>query len=104
MPAEELDFVNLVLLLGSTANLELGQKNDKGQSKEKDLPRARGIVNMLKALQVKTEGRRNPQEDLILGSVLKDLQDKYVQATGLKDVEQGMASWAAQQYSKNQKP
>src|SRR3954469_10496518 len=100
---DELDFVNLVLLLGNTANLELGHSNDKGQHKERDLPRARGIINMLASLQVKTEGRRTPHEETLLASILLDLREKYVDAAGLRPPSLGTPSWAAQQYSKQAK-
>jgi hypothetical protein len=100
---EELDFVNLVLLLGGTASLDLGIRSEQGRQKAKDLPRARSILSMLSALKAKTEGRLNPQEAKVLESVLSDLQAKYVEAAGLKPSNPAMASWAAQQYAKNKR-
>lgn len=100
---EDLDFVNLVLMLGTTANMELGEKGPKGAQKAADLPRARQLINMLMSLQRKTEGRRSAQEEQVLRRVVSDLQEKYVRATGLSGVKQAVTNWAAAQYQKNQR-
>ena len=100
---EELDFVNLVLLLGSTANVELGGKSQGGFKKDANLPRARQLINMLSCLETKTQGRLNPQENQVLSQVLGDLQEKYVKAAGLNQPSQFMSSWAASQYGKTAK-
>jgi hypothetical protein len=100
---EELDFVNLVLLLGSTANIEMGQKGEKGSQKQPDLPRARQIINMLDVLEKKTQGRRSSQEEKVLSSVLADLKAKYVQSTGLNEVDQNLTHWAARAYGQQMK-
>jgi hypothetical protein len=101
--SDDLDFVNLVLMLGTTANIELGERGPKGQQKAQDLPRARQLVNMLMALQRKTVGQRTAQEDQVLRNVLRDLQEKYVKASGFSGVKQAVNTWAASQYQKNQK-
>jgi hypothetical protein len=100
---EELDFVNLVLLIGTTANVELGFAGKDGFTKALDVPRARQLINMLAALQAKTQGRLNPQETQVLTQVLKDLQEKYVKAAGLNEPSPFMANWAAAQYGKTVK-
>ncbi len=102
--AEDLDFVNLVLMLGTTANMELGEKGPKGGQKERDLPRARQLINMLMSVMRKTEGRRTDQEDQVLRRVTRDLQEKYVKASGLDNVQRVVSNWAASQYQKNQRP
>jgi hypothetical protein len=100
---EELDFVNMVLLLGTTANVELGFAGKEGFTKAKDLPRARQLINMLASLQAKTQGRLNPQETQVLTKVLADLQEKYVKAAGLDNPTNLSATLVAAQYIKNAK-
>jgi len=102
--ADDLDFVNLVLMLGTTANMELGEKGPKGAQKERDLPRARQLINMLMSLQRKTTGNRNAQEEQVLRRVTSDLQEKYVKATGLGNMQRAVTNWASSQYQKNQRP
>jgi hypothetical protein len=81
---EELDFLNLVLMLGNTASVELGEKTAKGEGPKKNLPRARQFVNMLSVIEKKTQGRRSRQEEEVLRKLLADLQEKYVKAAGLE--------------------
>jgi hypothetical protein len=102
--AEDLDFIDLVLMLGTTANMELGEKGPKGAQKEADLPRARKLINMLMAIKRKTEERRTPQEDEVLRKVVSDLQAKYVKAAGLNNMQRVVNNWAAGQYQRNQRP
>jgi hypothetical protein len=84
LSAEELDFLNLILMVGNTASVELGAKKPKGgEAVPQNLPRARQLINMLVALDKKTLGRRSPQEEEVLKKLLDDLQQKYVKAAGL---------------------
>jgi len=108
LSAEELDFLNLILMVGNTASVELGVKPPKGGPPlPQNLPRARQFINMLVAPEKKTEGRRSPQEDEVLKKLLEDLQDKYVKAAGL-DPSEGELSQighiAAQAYARSRKP
>lgn len=80
---EDLDFINLVTLVASTAAAELGEKKAGKPDIKLNLPRARQFINMLKILQTKTEGRLNVMESKVLGAVLADLQGRYVKAAGL---------------------
>jgi Domain of unknown function (DUF1844) len=100
---ENVDFVNLVLLIGTTANVELGFAGKDGFTKPQDVPRARQLINMLSDLQAKTQGRLNPQESQVLGQVLKDLQEKYVKAAGLDKATGLGAALVAAQYRQNMK-
>jgi hypothetical protein len=107
LPGDDLDFLNLLLMLGSTASVELGAKKAKGAATTiQNLPRARQIINMLVAMEKKSEGRRSPQEEQVLRSLLKDLQERYVAAAGLgkatEEISQ-VAHQAAQAYSKSKK-
>lgn len=107
LSAEELDFLNLILMVGNTASVELGAKKPKGGAEVPlNLPRARQLVNMLVALEKKTQGRRSPQEDEVLKKLLEDLQGKYVKAAGLdqndSEVSQ-LGHLAAQAYARSKK-
>ena len=84
LSAEELDFLNLILMVGNTASVELGAKKPKdGSQVPQNLPRARQLINMLVILDKKTQGRRSVQEEEVLKNLLADLQQKYVKAAGL---------------------
>ena len=50
---------------------------DEGQTKA-DLRGARAIISMLEVLRDKTEGRRTPEEERILDSLLYELRLAYV--------------------------
>jgi hypothetical protein len=82
-PGEDLDFINMVSLVAGTAAAELGEKRAGAVAGKLNLPRARAFINMLTALQKKTEGRLTEQEKLVLDALLADLQAKYVKASGL---------------------
>jgi hypothetical protein len=59
---------------------------------------------MLMSVMRKTEGNRTEQEDQVIRRVTRDLQEKYVKATGLGNMQRVVNNWAASQYQKNQKP
>ena len=82
-PNEDLNFINLVSLVASTAAAELGEKKAGAVAGKLNLPRARQFINMLTDLKKKTEGRLTTQEKLLLDALLADLQAKYVKASGL---------------------
>ena len=87
---DELDFLNMVLILGNTADIELGDKVPKGGKKQPaNLPRARQFINMLSVLEKKTHSRRTRQEDMVLSATLEDLQKKYVKKAGLDTLSRG---------------
>ena len=107
--ADELDFLNLVLMLGNTASVELGVKSGKDAiaSSYKNLPRARQFINMLKVIEKRTEARRTAQEDEVLKKLLEDLQQKYVAAAGLDHTDpeiNQLGRLAANAYSKAKRP
>ena len=84
---DELDFLNMVLILGNTATIEMGDKAPKGGKKQPvNLPRARQFINMLSVLEKKTHGRRSHQEDQVLAATLDDLQKQYVRKAGLDNI------------------
>jgi hypothetical protein len=103
---DELDFLNMVLILGNTADIELGDKAPKGGRQQPlNLPRARQFINMLSVLEKKTHGRRTRQEDMVLSATLEDLQKKYVKKAGLDSINrsavQAGLSHAQSVYDKN---
>ena len=108
LSAEELDFLNLILMVGNTASVELGAKKPKGgTAPPQNLPRARQFINMLVALDKKTEGRRSEQENEVLKKLLEDLQEKYVKAAGLDQSDSEISQLgqlAAQAYARSRKP
>jgi hypothetical protein len=71
---EAADFSTLLLSLGAQAGMLL---HDEGENKA-DLRGARAIISMLEVLREKTEGRRTPEEDRILESLLYELRLAYV--------------------------
>jgi hypothetical protein len=71
---EAADFGTLLLSLGAQAGMLL---HDDGETKA-DLRGARAIISMLEVLRDKTEGRRTPEEDRILESLLYELRLAYV--------------------------
>jgi hypothetical protein len=106
--ADELDFLNLILMVGNTASVELGAKKPKsGTEPPQNLPRARQFINMLVVLEKKTEGRRSQQENEVLKKLLLDLQEKYVKAAGLDQSQEQVSQLghvAAQAYARSRKP
>lgn len=107
LSAEELDFLNLILMVGNTASVELGAKKPKGGADvPQNLPRARQLINMLVVLDKKTTGRRSQQEDEVLKKLLLDLQQKYVKAAGLDQSDSQLTQLgqlAAQAYARTRK-
>jgi hypothetical protein len=79
-----LDFNALVLSLGSSAIVHLGEAPDPttGQKREKpDLPMAQQSIDLLGMLQEKTRGNLTPDEARFLENMLFDLRMLYVQVS-----------------------
>lgn len=104
--AEDLDFINLVTLVASTAASELGEKKAGNPGGKLNLPRARQFINMLAGLKKKTEGRLSESEAKVLGTLLGDLQARYVKAAGLDKEDPNLpllGRLAAQAYGQSKK-
>ena len=72
-------FIDLVLMLASSAQIDLGQLvHPYYKDKEVNLPRARTTINMISSLVKKTSGNLNVEEKKVLRQVLEDLQGAYV--------------------------
>ena len=79
-----LDFNALVLSLGSSALIHLGEAPDpvSGKTQEPDLPLAQQSIDLLVLLQEKTRGNLSEDEAHFLDTLLYDLRVRYVAAAG----------------------
>ena len=77
------DFTGLLISLGTQAALLLGG-GPPGEGPEPDPEGARAFITLLEVLQEKTEGRRTPEENQVLESLLFQLRMEYVSRTQVK--------------------
>jgi len=79
-----LDFNALVLSLGSSALIHLGEAPDpvSGKTQEPDLALAQQSIDLLVLLQDKTRGNLSEEEAHFLDTLLYDLRVRYVAAAG----------------------
>ena len=77
------DFAALVSLLTTQAFYAMGVLNVEGQEgMEPDLGLAKYNIDMLEALEEKTKGNLNEQEEKVLTETLSQLRMVYVQVAG----------------------
>jgi hypothetical protein len=71
----------LFVMLGTEAAIALGEAPDPvtGQ-RQRELPHAAGIIDLLTLLREKTEGNRSTEETQVLDDLIYDLQLRYVNA------------------------
>jgi hypothetical protein len=75
------DFATLVLSLGSSAVMYLGQEDGPdGKKTTRNLPMAKHAIDLLNVLEEKTKGNLSSEEEQILESLLFDLRLRYVEA------------------------
>ena len=75
------DFATLVLSLGSSAVMYLGQSDGPaGKKATRNLPMAKHAIDLLTVLEEKTKGNLSSEEEQILESLLFDLRLRYVEA------------------------
>ncbi len=75
------DFATLVLSLGSSAVMYLGQSDEpEGKKPPRNLPMAKHAIDLLTVLEDKTKGNLSAEEGQILESLLFDLRLRYVEA------------------------
>lgn len=79
-----LDFTGLLLSLGTQAAMLLGGGDPTEGGPPPDPDGARAFITLLEVLQEKTQGRRTPEEDQILESLLYQLRMEYVTRTQVK--------------------
>ena len=77
------DFTGLLISLGTQAAMLLGG-GPPGEGPEPDPEGARAFITLLEVLQEKTEGRRTPEENQVLESLLFQLRMEYVSRTQVK--------------------
>jgi hypothetical protein len=73
------DFTTLVLSLGSSAAMFMGEAEPGGKP-TRNLPMAKHSIDLLDVLLEKTKGNLNAEESQILESLLFDLRLRYVEA------------------------
>jgi hypothetical protein len=78
-PLPPADFATLVLSLGSSVLMYLGEAPEGGKP-PRNLPMAKHAIDLLNVLEEKTKGNLSPEEEHILGSLLFDLRLRYVEA------------------------
>ena len=78
---EERNLGGLFMMLATEAVIALGEAADPvtGQ-RQRELPHAAEVIDLLLLLRDKTEGNRTPEETQILDELLYDLQLRYVRA------------------------
>ncbi len=72
--------VALVIGLATQAQILLGAIDNPltGKREEKDLPRARNVIDLLETLEKKTRGNLTQEESDFLGRILGDLRMRWV--------------------------
>jgi hypothetical protein len=74
-------FVSLVVSLGSSALVHLGEIAEPGApGPTKNLPLARDTIDVLQVLKDKTKGNLDDDETKLLDALLFDLRTKYMAA------------------------
>lgn len=77
-PVTSAELLNLINTLAYQALLHLGEIPE-AQSVEVNLEAAREAIELLRALQLKTQGNLSQQESTILNALLPELQMKFTQ-------------------------
>lgn len=81
--ADEINFASFLISLGTQAFMHLGDiPNPVTQQREKDLPAAKQMIDLLGILEAKTKGNLTPDEERLLRQLLTDLRLRYVRETG----------------------
>jgi hypothetical protein len=81
--ADGINFASFLISLGTQAFMHLGDiPNPMTQQREKDLPAAKQMIDLLGLLETKTQGNLTPDEERLLRQLLTDLRLRYVRETG----------------------
>jgi hypothetical protein len=81
--AEGINFASFLISLGTQAFMHLGDiPNPQTQQREKDLPAAKQMIDLLGILQTKTQGNLTADEERMFQQLLLDLRLRYVRETG----------------------
>jgi hypothetical protein len=80
--AGEVNFASFLISLGSQAFMHLGDlPNPVTQQREKDLPAAKHMIDLLGILEAKTKGNLADDEERLLRQLLFDLRLRFVRET-----------------------
>lgn len=83
IPLPEINFINFIFSLSTSALIQLGEIQDPNISKEsKNLPLAKQTIDIIGMLKEKTEGNLTPEEEKLIDHILFDLRMRYVKAAG----------------------
>jgi hypothetical protein len=81
--AEGINFASFLISLGTQAFMHLGDvPNPMTQQREKELPAAKQMIDLLGILEEKTKGNLAADEERLLQQLLLDLRLRYVRETG----------------------
>jgi Domain of unknown function (DUF1844) len=79
---EGINFASFLISLGTQAFMHLGDiPNPMTQQREKDLPAAKHMIDLLGILEAKTKGNLTGDEERLLQQLLMDLRLRYVRET-----------------------
>jgi len=79
---EERNLAGLFMMLATEAVIALGEAPDPATGqRQRELPHAAGVIDLLALLREKTEGNRSAEETQVLDELIYDLQLRYVRAT-----------------------
>lgn len=82
-PLPEINFINFILSLATSALMQLGEIQDPSTKETvKDLPLAKQTIDLIAMLMEKTKGNLTPDEEKLMEQILYDLRMRYVKATG----------------------
>ena len=80
---DEMRFIQLIAMFQMAAMQHMGKlANPATNEIERDLPQARGSIDMLETIEHRTKGNRTPAEDEFMEKVLFELRMNYVDETG----------------------
>jgi hypothetical protein len=82
-PLPEINFINFMLSLATSALMQLGEIQDPSTKETfKNLPLAKQTIDLVAMLMEKTKGNLTPDEEKLMEQILYDLRMRYVKATG----------------------
>ena len=80
---EKVNFASFLISLGTQAFMHLGElPNPMTKQREKDLPAAKHMIDLLGILEAKTKGNLADDEERLLRQLLFDLRLRFVRETG----------------------
>jgi len=81
IPLPEINFVNFLFSLSTSALIQLGEIEDPmSQKMVKNLPLAKQTIDLIGMLKEKTKGNLTPDEEKLTENILYDLRIRYVKA------------------------